>query len=199
MAHNMLNRNRFFLPFFVFGMVVLPSFESEARNPPRGPDFDCDGYDDMAIGVRSDAENADNAGSVNILYGSAGGPVTPGMTTLRFDQDTANVEGVAETDDGFGAALAYGDFDGDGYDDLAIGAPGENVGIVEAAGSVNILYGGSGGLSAMGIRSGTEIPPVSRSSIPTAVIFWVLRLLPAISTAMDTMTWPPVFPATIFQ
>jgi len=41
-----------------------------------------------------------------------------------------------------------GDFNGDGYRDLAIGVPFEDVGSIADAGAVNVLYGRSGGLSA---------------------------------------------------
>ena len=46
----------------------------------------------------------------------------------------------------FGKSVAAGDFDNDGYDDLAIGAPGDTVGLVLEAGSVTIIYGGAIGL-----------------------------------------------------
>jgi len=43
----------------------------------------------------------------------------------------------------------YGDFNGDGFDDLAIGVPGEGViSADDGAGGVNVLYGSSNGLSA---------------------------------------------------
>lgn len=45
-----------------------------------------------------------------------------------------------------------GDFNGDGFDDLAIGVRGEDVvmaaGTIESAGAVNVIYGSSNGLSA---------------------------------------------------
>ncbi len=40
------------------------------------------------------------------------------------------------------------DFNGDGYSDLAIGAQGEDIGLVESAGGVNAIYGSSAGLRA---------------------------------------------------
>lgn len=43
-------------------------------------------------------------------------------------QDSSGVSGVAEFGDRFGYAVAVGDFDNDGYDDLAIGAPDEAFG-----------------------------------------------------------------------
>ena len=51
--------------------------------------------------------------------------------------------------DAFGSALCSGDFNGDGFDDLAIGAPGEDSpggGIVDG-GTVIVLYGSGAGLT----------------------------------------------------
>ena len=36
------------------------------------------------------------------------------------------------------------DFNGDGIDDLAIGVPGEDIGSIDDAGAVNVIYGSSG-------------------------------------------------------
>ena len=43
-----------------------------------------------------------------------------------------------------------GDFNGDGFDDLAIGVPGEDVGAAGNAGAVNVIYGSKKGLRAKG-------------------------------------------------
>ncbi|MGH7801800.1 MAG: integrin alpha [Thermodesulfobacteriota bacterium] len=40
------------------------------------------------------------------------------------------------------------DFNGDGFNDLAIGAADEDVGSISGAGAVSVIYGASGGLSA---------------------------------------------------
>src|SRR6266545_984347 len=112
-------------------------------------DFDNDGFADLAVGVpREGVGGADLAGAVNVLYGSASGLAAGGGQF--FSQDTAGVLGTAEAGDGFGAALGVGDFDNDGFADLAVGVPSEGLGALTQAGAVNVLYGSAGGLTAAG-------------------------------------------------
>ncbi len=112
-------------------------------------DFDGDGFDDLAIGVPGEDVGAIvDAGAVNVLYGSGSGLTAAG--DQLWHQDTSGVLGTAEEFDLFGRSLASGDFDGDGNDDLAIGAPFEDIGAIEAAGAVNVLYGSGSGLTAAG-------------------------------------------------
>ena len=54
--------------------------------------------------------------------------------------------GTNEGGDGFASALAVGDFDGDGFQDLAVGAPGEDV--PGYPGGAVFLYKGTGGATA---------------------------------------------------
>ena len=56
----------------------------------------------------------------------------------------------SELNDQFGAALAAGDFDHDSYVDLAVGVKLEDVGAIQDAGAVQILYGSANGISAAG-------------------------------------------------
>lgn len=89
-------------------------------------DFNNDGLADLAVGVpREDVGTITDAGAVNIIYGSANG-----LTAVGNQFWTQNSEGIlnaAEPGDQFGSALASGDFNGDGYSDLAVGVPKEDV------------------------------------------------------------------------
>jgi hypothetical protein len=109
-------------------------------------DFNGDGYDDLAIGAPGKTIGGKAAGSVTILFGSASG-----LRAARdqfWSQSSLGIESRARAGDHFGAALAAGDFDGDGIDDLAVGAPGDTFGNKVDAGLVNVIYGTRRGLSA---------------------------------------------------
>jgi hypothetical protein len=108
-------------------------------------DFDGDGYDDLAVGVSGeDVGSVESAGAVNVIYGSASGLTASG--NQFWHQNSSGIADVAETYDYFGSALATGDFDGDGYDDLAVGVPREDLGSIHDAGVVNVIYGSASGL-----------------------------------------------------
>ncbi len=108
-------------------------------------DFNGDNHDDLAIGSPSDTINAmEGAGAVNVIYGSSGGLTKAGDDL--FHRATPGIKGTPGTFDLFGHSLAAGDFDNNGYDELAIGAPFDAIGSASDAGSVQVLQGGSGGL-----------------------------------------------------
>jgi hypothetical protein len=102
-------------------------------------DFNGDGYDDLAIGVRGEDERE---GQIQVVFGGASGLTSAGNL---FWSETF-IGGVSESLDEFGRALAAGDFDGDGYDDLAIGIPFQSFGSAAAeAGQAAVLYGSPAG------------------------------------------------------
>jgi hypothetical protein len=112
-------------------------------------DFNSDGEVDLAIGVPlEDVGGVVDAGSVTVMYGTPTGILTTGSTA--WNQDSAGVLDACETSDVFGRALEVGDFDDDGYADLVIGAPFEDVGAVNSAGLIQMLRGSAAGVTATG-------------------------------------------------
>jgi hypothetical protein len=119
-------------------------------------DFDADGFADLAVGIRGEgaSEESEESGAVVVVAGGPGGLVT--QRSRRFDQSTPGIADEPEPADRFGVAVEGGDFDGDGYDDLAVGAHGEDFGLPGApgaiadAGAVHVLRGSAGGVTAAG-------------------------------------------------
>lgn len=112
-------------------------------------DFDGDGREDLAI-ADYESLTGEKEGSVHLLYGIQG-PVSPNTQIRDFDPATGASD--REIGDGFGEALAAGDFNGDGFVDLAIGIPYEDAGLVPDVGAVLVLYGSQEGLVVAGAPS----------------------------------------------
>ena len=112
-------------------------------------DFNDDGFADLAIGVPFEIFGGQNVGAVQIIYGSNAGLITFGNQIFHQGVLASSPDG-GEQSDVFGQSLAAGDFDKDGFDDLAIGVPGEDVGIKQDQGVVQVLYGATGGLTGAG-------------------------------------------------
>jgi len=99
-------------------------------------DFNDDTFDDLAIGVPGeDISGVEDAGMVNVLYGSVSGLSAVDNESWYQGKD-ALLAGVTEQLEYFGSAVTAGDFNGDKVDDLAMGVPGDH-----DTGCVNIIYG----------------------------------------------------------
>jgi hypothetical protein len=124
-------------------------------------DFDGDGQDDLAIGKKGEDWPRRfwerSKGAVTVLYGTSNG--LSASRAGRWTQDSPEVPGDAWRGDRFGASLASADFDGDGQDDLAIGAPGERFGHIRFSGLVNVLYGRPTGLDGQAAQEWSRATP----------------------------------------
>ncbi|MFD7864327.1 FG-GAP repeat protein [Streptomyces sp. NPDC059783] len=152
----------------LLGEVQGLRFDHDLRGGPAvaSGDIDHDGYDDLVTGEPyspDDGGATTTGGVVGVYHGSAGdGPVGaggPGTPPVWWTQDTPGVPGGAEAGDGWGADLSVADTDGDGFADVAIGAPGEDIGTVADAGAVWLLRGSAQGLTATGAASWDQDAP----------------------------------------
>ena len=119
-------------------------------------DFNGDGIADLAIGTPNEGvvasragaggqptpTNIVNAGTVTVIFGSATDGLSTGaaapLPPQFIRQELDGVAGFLDTDDKFGSALASGDFNGDGFSDLAVSVPGDN--------AIQIFDGSASGL-----------------------------------------------------
>lgn len=114
-------------------------------------DFDGDGLTDLAVGVPGEDRDGTDVGQVDVIYGFPGTGLTDNGSQ-SFAQGLDGLSGASEDGDRFGEVLASGDFNGDGYDDLAVGTPDEDLesGGITHMGAVNIVYGSAAGLTPAG-------------------------------------------------
>src|SRR5258706_5544437 len=142
------------VPVAMFSVMLLGTFAGDAHAAPYAElgsavaacDFNHDGFTDLAVGAPfEDVGNASAAGVVHVLYGTRNGV---SETEEVWNLGTSGVGEAAGTDDRFGEVLAAGDFDGDGFCDLVIGAAHKDVGDAGEAGVVVVLQGGPNGLTA---------------------------------------------------
>ena len=103
-------------------------------------DVDGDGYDDFLISAVGNDQAASNAGKVYLVLGIDSG------WTMDLDLALANASFLGvEADDEAGTSMAGGgDVNGDGYDDLLIGAPENDDGGV-GAGQTYLVLGAPAG------------------------------------------------------
>ncbi|MFW6690000.1 FG-GAP repeat protein [Streptomyces sp. MAR4 CNX-425] len=130
------------------GLLTATTAATPAAADPSGlrGDFDGDGYRDLAVAnPAAVVSGKDHAGAVVVLYGSADGPDRTRRAVIH--QATAGVPGSPEDGDRFGYSMVFDDFDGDGYSDLIVGSPRENISGDVDRGTLTVLWGGPEGLS----------------------------------------------------
>ncbi|MEU2561977.1 FG-GAP and VCBS repeat-containing protein [Streptomyces longispororuber] len=131
------------------GLLASAATPAEAATPAPAPsrysdDFNGDGYHDLAIGSPdagvqvAGADGATtmllDAGYVTVSYGGKHGAQKTGLKALT--QNSPGVPGDAARNGRFGQVLTSGDFNADGYADLAVGGRDQ----------VSLLWGSPTGL-----------------------------------------------------
>jgi hypothetical protein len=127
-------------------------------------DFDSDGLDDLAVGHPNDLDIdvGTNTGAVSVLMGGFGAGL--GNRHRLLHPEWQGLPGEIQGAQSFGVALAAGDFDGDGYSDLAIGSPGfDRIAPLFDAGAEAVLYGA-------GFADGFELGSEQRWSNPVQAV-----------------------------
>ncbi|MFH9711468.1 FG-GAP repeat protein [Streptomyces luteogriseus] len=152
-----------------YKMAELPNADGY---PGSIGDINRDGYGDLVLGDPTDPYDlkpgGNKGGQITVWYGGPNGP-DPAQQPTVVHQDTAGVPGAAEAEDGFGSAVSTGDINGDGYADVVVSAPGEDIGSARDAGSVTVLFGSASGLkTGTGVKSYTQdtagVPGTAESS-----------------------------------
>jgi hypothetical protein len=112
-------------------------------------DINGDGFADFIIGAPSaDPLGRSDAGAAYVVFGKASGF---GATISLADLDGTNgfvIRGGAAGDNLGASVASAGDFNGDGLDDLLVGAPGSDPNDAGDAGRAYVVYGRTSGFGA---------------------------------------------------
>jgi hypothetical protein len=133
------------------GFRVLGSQTSEwfGTSLSTAGDFNHDGFDDLLFGSPTYASSASLCGVAYVLYGHAAAQrafsdVTPAISLDPLESGF-RILGDPQWDDQVGSAVAAaGDVNGDGVDDIIVGASGVTVHGREQTGAVYVLFGRQG-------------------------------------------------------
>jgi len=99
-------------------------------------DLDGDGVQDIAVGTPNDDDSGSNRGAIHIMFMNADGSVD---STVEINDSTTNGPSLANGDE-FGMAIAnLGDLDGDGVQDIAVGATRDD-GSGTDRGAIHIMF-----------------------------------------------------------
>ena len=126
------------------GFIIQGDMASDfaGRSVSSAGDVNGDGYDDLFVGADGGDDGGTNAGEAYVVYG---GPAVSGvidLSTLMPAQGFV-IQGDMERDFAGRSVSSAGDVNGDGYDDLIIGAHfGDDGG--PNAGEAYVVYGGPG-------------------------------------------------------
>jgi len=109
-------------------------------------DLDYDGINDIAIGAPVDDDGGTDRGAIYIIY--LGGEITRFRRTNdiilkenKFSSTQGNFRGRIDVNDEFGHSIAsLGDLDGDGIEDIAVGAPRDDNGSPSLTGEVGAIW-----------------------------------------------------------
>ena len=138
---------------------MLPFLPELAELLPES-DYNGDGFEDLAIGLPYENWGSKtDAGRVEIVLG--------GQDELRADErwnlvmDSASIPATPVAGDKFGFALASGDFDCDGYTDLAVGAPFRHSAGQSDSGAIAVVYGSRDGFVDGQLIDENEVGPTA--------------------------------------
>jgi len=133
--------------FALSGKKIFNSFSNIAISGLG--DINGDGFDDVIIGAEFDNPNERNSGASYVVFGQASGFAAVVELTELDGSDGFVLNGVSENDFSGFSVSAAGDVNGDGFDDVIIGAPGLIPNEFDFTGASYVVFGRDSGFAAV--------------------------------------------------
>jgi hypothetical protein len=132
-----------------FAINGIAAYDLSGFSVSSAGDVNGDGLDDLIIGVRlADGNGIYNAGQSYVVFGSNSGfDASFNLSTLNGSNGFA-INGIAEGDQSGFSVSSAGDVNGDGIDDLIIGALSADGNGISSAGQSYVVFGSNSGFDA---------------------------------------------------
>jgi len=162
-----------------FALNGIAAFDESGFSVSSAGDVNGDGFDDLIIGARrTDPNGIDAAGQSYVVFGSNSGfGADLDLSTLNGSNGFA-INGIAEGDQSGSSVSSAGDVNGDGFDDLIIGARGADPNGIINAGQSYVLFGQG--------TTPTNQPPVANTDSATTAQNTAVTLEASTLLANDT-------------
>jgi hypothetical protein len=129
-----------------FRLDGVAAFDASGRSVSSAGDVNGDGFDDVIVGAEGADPNGISSGSSYVVFGKSGGfAATINLSTLNGTTGF-RLDGEVEDDFSGWSVSRAGDVNGDGFDDLIVGADGSDPNGI-FSGSSYVVFGRSGGFS----------------------------------------------------
>jgi hypothetical protein len=128
--------------------------DGSGKSVSSAGDVNGDGFDDLIVGaVSADPGGRNGAGESYVVFGKSGG-FTSSIDLSSLDGTNGfRLDGIDAFDNFGGAVSNAGDLNGDGFDDLIVGATGADPGGRNGAGESYVVFGKSGFTSSIDLSS----------------------------------------------
>ncbi len=132
-----------------FRLAGAAGLDQSGYSVRNAGDLNGDGFDDVIVGAFAADPNGEDSGASYVVFGKASGFAASIDLGLLNGADGFRLDGVNPGDETGRSVASAGDLNGDGFDDLIVGAPNADANAAYDAGAAYVVFGKSAPFNAI--------------------------------------------------